>query len=136
MMVWNKPRNVWQWLLLLIPAVAAIAAAQMAKWWMPLPPLHLANGAIVANVGGLIARTTTIAFEVIAAGSIIIALVLSHGPSLGRRIMNAVFFMLCLFFLNSFVAFCGCALIGVPNPGRYEIAPAPIDSGSEKSPTP
>src|SRR5436190_1689080 len=46
-MNWNKPRKLWQWLLLLMPAVAAIAASDMAKWWMPpIPPLRYPNGLV------------------------------------------------------------------------------------------
>jgi len=124
-MVWNKPRNVWQWLLLLTPAAAGIGAAQMAKWFIsPIPPLHLANGAWVANVGEHIGRVSSIALEAITICSAALALILSRGPELGQRVLNAVFFMLCLLFLNSFVAFCGCASLGVPNYGPYFIKPA------------
>jgi hypothetical protein len=133
-MLWNKPRKIWQWLLLFTPAVVAIVAAQVAKWWMPpIPPLHLGNGALVANVGQLITRVSGIALAVIAACSVLIAIILSRAPGWGDRIANGVFWMLCLFFVNSFVALGGCMVLGVPEPEKYEIAPPPIDSRAEKS---
>jgi hypothetical protein len=124
-MVWNKPRNVWQWLLCLTPAVAAIIAAQISKWWMPpIPPFRYSNGLVITDVVAHIHRVSSIALDVIMVGSAIIALILSHGPQLAQRLLNALFFMLCLSFVNGFVAFGGCALIGVPNPTPQELAPA------------
>jgi hypothetical protein len=134
-MVWNKPRNIWQWLLLLLPAVAAIIAAQTAEWWMPpIPPLRYPNGLVITNVAAHIVRVSSIALEVTMVGSGIIALILSHGPQLAQRITNALFLMLCLFFVNSFVAFGGCALAGTPKSGPYVLAPARADTADGKSP--
>jgi hypothetical protein len=129
-MTWNKPRKVWQWLLLFAPAVAAIVASETAgRWTTPIPPLHLANGAVVADVGGRITRLLSISLGVITASSVVIAIVLSHGPALAQRIVNGIFFLLCLMLTNGIVAFAGCALIGTPNSGRYEIVPAPANTG-------
>ena len=129
-MIWNKPRNVWWWLALLTPAVLAIIAAQMAKWWMPpIPPLRYGNEIVIPNTAAYLRRVIAIAFDVIIPSSAIIALILSHGVALGQRIVNAIFFLLCLVFVNGFVAFAGCALTGAPNPSPQELTPANFRSG-------
>jgi hypothetical protein len=128
-MVWNKPRNLWQWLLLLTPAVLAIGAVHISKRWMPpIPPLHLTNGRVIADVGRQITRISLISLAVIAVVSFVIAVVLSRGAAFGQRIVNVVFFTLCLLLVNSFVAFGGCAIIGAPNPDQYELVPARADT--------
>jgi hypothetical protein len=73
---------------------------------------------------------------VIGVGSTIIALIFSHGAQWEERIANALIITICLFFVNSFVAFGGCALIGAgaPNHGPYELAPPRVDSGARTSP--
>ncbi len=111
-MIWNGPRNVWWWLLLLSPAVVAIVADQTAQWWMPpRPPLHYTNGMVVANGLAHVLRIVPVMLLVIVTGSVIISVVLSHGVPFGQRVINTIFFALCLVVVNSSVAFAGCALL-------------------------
>jgi hypothetical protein len=124
-MIWNKPRNVGQWLLVLLPAVLAIIASQIAKWELPpVPPLHLANGREIPNLIAGIKRVSVVALEVITATSTVVALIFSKGPQLGERIVNAFLLTLFLVFVNGFVAFAGCSFTGTLNPTPQELAPA------------
>jgi len=135
-MIWNKPRNVWQWILLLSPAVAAVVASEIAKWSLPpIPPLRSVNGQIFPDVEAYVFRIAWIALEVTGAGSLVVALMLSRGAEIGERIAQVMFFTLCLGFSNCCVAFCGCAVLGVPNLRPDEMAPMPQSSGVVKSPT-
>lgn len=134
-MVWNKPRHVWQWLLLLTPAVAAVIASEIIKWWSPpVPPLHLPNGLDVPNVEGRVFQISWVSLKVIAVGSGVIAFILSRGEEMRERIAQVVFFTLCLGFSNIFVAFCGCASLGVTNLRSDEMVLMPPDSRVVKSP--
>jgi len=130
----NKPFKVWQVLLLVVPAAMAILAGQMAKWWMPpIPPLHLSNGLVLANSARIAVRFAGISLAVIVVSSTIIAFVLARDQQFGGRIAKAMLWMLFLIFVNSFVAFYGCALLRVPSPGKYEIPPESVDASVEKS---
>lgn len=126
-MVWNKPRNVWWWLALLSPAVVAILACQVAEWWLPpIPPLRYGNEIVIPNTAAYLRRVIAIAFDVIIPSSAIIALILSQGVAFGQRIVNAIFFLLCLVFVNSFVALGGCAAIRIPHAGSQMIVPPSV----------
>lgn len=130
----NKPFKVWQVLLLVVPSAAAILAAQMAKWWLPpIPPLHLGNGMMIANSARIVARFAGISLATIAVSSAIIAIVVSREQDLRERVAQAFLWMLCLFFVNSFIAFYGCAVLGVSSPKKSEIPPEPVDASVEKS---
>jgi len=124
-MIWNKPRNVWQWMLLLVPAFVAITAVQTAQWWLGPPPIDLYSNGMVVQKGLVNAiREVSITFWVVAAGSSVIALVLSQGAPFGQRIANWIFFLLCLLVVNGFVAFAGCATINTLWPGPASSTPS------------
>lgn len=117
-MDWNKPRNAWQWLLLFSPSVAAIAASQIAKWWMlPVAPLHFATGDIM-DVSTHLNRLFPLTFFLITGLSFILAIVLTRGIPPVQRLFSVILALLCLVLLNGVVAFSGCAVRGllVPDP--------------------
>ena len=117
-MGWSEPRSVWQWLLLLTPATAAIVAAQIAKWSLPpVPPLHLPSGDIM-DVSTHMNRIFPITFFLITGISFILAMNLTRETPPVRRIFSVLLALSCLVVLNGFVAFGGCALRGllVPDP--------------------
>ena len=58
-----------------------------------------------------------------------VALVFSQGPQLAQRIVNAFIIMLCLVFVNGFIAFAGCFFTGAPNPTPQELTPANFGRG-------
>jgi len=116
-MVWNKPRNVWQWLLLLSPAGIAIAASQIAKWCLPqVPPLHLVDGDLM-DIGAHIQRLFPITFFLIMSISFSLAMVLTRGIPPQRRFFGVILALFCLVLVNGFVAFSGCAVGGILVPG-------------------
>lgn len=127
MMVWNKPRNVWQWLLLLAPAVLSLAVSQMQWWLSPLPILHYTNGMQVQPSLVRVTRELSVTLVVIVPGSAIIALVLSYGVSFGQRIVNTIFFFLCLLLGKGFLTGIGCAVSHAANPIEKQSGPAPIE---------
>lgn len=134
-MIWNKPRNVWQWLSLLSPAVAAVVASEIVKWSSPpIPPLHLPDGRDIPDMVAHVFRGAWISLGLIAVGSLGIALILARGSDIRERVTQVTFFAFCLGFSNCFVAFCGCASLGVPNSRPDEMAPPPSGSAVVKSP--
>ncbi|WP_042724772.1 hypothetical protein [Chthoniobacter flavus] len=131
-MIWNKPRNVWQWLLLFAPAILALVASQTTQWWMPsLPILHFEGGNDRADPGLVRAlRELEVTLKIIVPACALVALVLSHGARLGQRIVNTVFFFLCLLFGNGFLTVIGCSVSHAVRPVQKRVAPA-----ARKTPT-
>jgi hypothetical protein len=116
-MGWNKPRNVWQWLLLLTPTVAALAACwAVAKWMPPIPPLHGPDGIEVIDVSAHIHRVFPMSFYLITGLSFVLALVFTRGVRAGQRTVNVIFLTISLVLVNSSVAFAGCAFGGLLAP--------------------
>ena len=124
-MIWKRPVRLWEWLLLLAPAVAAMLSASIAKSLMPpIAPLQLSHGYMIPNVMGHVARMTWIALGVLALLSCVMAFLYSRGKSIFDRLSNAFVIAVCLFLVNAFISIGGCALLGVPNPARNAFPPS------------
>lgn len=121
-MIWNKPRKAWQWSLLFLPAALSLAAIQIQAWLEPIPVLHYTNGMQVQPSLVRMTRELSMSFLVLVPDSLIIALVLSHGVSVGQRIINTLFFLLCLLAGNGLLLGLGCGVSHAARP----IAPLPI----------
>ena len=96
-MTWDKPKNGWQWLMLLVPAgicVVATAAGALAQPkdgdWMGW-----------AVVGLMIATVTSFGLSIWLA---------RKNPSMGEKIGCAVVCFGILMAVNSAVSFAGCAV--------------------------
>lgn len=110
---WKQPRKVWQWMLLGMPAVAAMVAVWAADSWMPpVPMIHGGDGVDVANVGAVIGRGLTVSLWTITAFSLPLAFAFTRNQPWPIRIANTLGVAFCLVFLNSFVEFGGCMLVG------------------------
>ena len=97
-MVWNKPRHLWQWILLFAPAILALTASQTIQWWMPSSLImHYTNGMEVRPSLARELRECAVTLEVIVPASAIVAFIFANGASFGQRIVNTIF----LFYVSS-----------------------------------
>ena len=119
-MDWRKPRNIWQWMLLFMPAVAALLALWAADVWLPpVPMLHVSGHVDVANVGAIIRRGAMISMGTMTTFSLPLAFVFTRNQPILIRTVNTLGVIFCLVFLNSFVAFGGCMLVAVASNARH-----------------
>ena len=113
-MNWRKPRNVGEWLLLLLPAIAALLALWAADIWLPpVPKRFTANGVAYVNVSAIIGRSLNISFGTMAVFSLPLAVLFTRHQPWPLRLASIIGLTFSLIFLNSFVAFGGCMVAGM-----------------------
>ena len=116
-MVWNRPRNVWQWLLLITPAIAALLALWAVETFWPIPPLRH-NGHEIMNVQAVIGREANVTLGTISVLSLVLAVRFTRDEKFWVRVGNMLMMTVALTVVNCFVAFGGCSLYSIANSSR------------------
>jgi len=97
-MSWNKPKNVWQWLVLLSPGAASVAFTAIAY-------ASKGDSSGIAMMGFPVAILMCIALAVYMAWG---------AESPGKKIGLGCLFTFLLLVVNLSIAFGGCALLPIP----------------------
>ena len=113
-MVWNKPRNVWQWLLLAVPALGGVIASEVARLWYPVPPLLDKAGHAFPNIGGMLMRDFWATVPTI----FVLSLILCFAFFRGRNFFESLVAACMVAAVNCSVAIGGCAVVGLAESPR------------------
>ena len=106
-MKWTKPRSVWQWLSLMVPALGAVLAVCLVTSFVP-PPYFEIEGRQFMDPTATIRQYAAVSMGVIVALSLALAWPFAAGETKPERAQSAFGIFVCLFVVNSAVAFGGC----------------------------